>query len=485
MASHSTQARCAPFSTWLVGLHARLDSEQSGCAAMYRSPLLVPRVLGRLYVGSGCAGSRGAASGLHGAVWACHGRGGGAALGPTQSAREAVRRAATHGWAVPMAETVPAKARPKLLRARRKLLSQRLGRPVVAEDLAKDPVAQALQRRERGAAPVHAAGPSLDGGEAARAVEAWVLARQRPETLWETWEQYEALPYVCPYREWVRHQLETHRHESRYALVMAGGHKYRVAVGDVLHVPRVAAGVGGHLLLCKVLECGSGSVTLVGQPLVRYARVEVRVAEHLRTAKVVTVRKKPRNRRTKRHGWRHPLTALEVRAIHIDYFETGSWDEAVGAAEQVGADSSVAREVLPNAYPRFTGVLAALPGADRSIQGANRLASDRDRRQARGRAQLVRIPAPEVAHTRFAELAPRLSPEAPALTLDAVQRLAFTSRPMHPALPEDPLETGSGPILRAQPRFAKDVAKHPHSAHSLRARKARRQRAGAGGAAGS
>ena len=396
-------------------------------------------------------------------------------LGPTRGAREAVRRAATHGWVATVTETVPARKRVWLRRERRRAMSKDLGCPVSSEVADQDPIMRALMQTSRSVARDQLSSDQQQHGLCGPLSGSAVGALDR-ESLWKRWMQYETLPYVCPYREWVRSQLLRHCGESRHALVIVGGTKYRVVVGDQICVPRIRAQVGSTVLLCKVLECGSPSLTLVGQPVVRYGRVEARVESHLRTAKVITVRKKPRNRRTKRHGWRHPVTLLEIRGIQIDYFERGSWEDTVRG----GSGSRVVEDCVGVSYPRFTGVASKLAEADRSVQGRNQNASRAELKRGRKQVRDFEVPTPAVAHTRVGDLVPRVSAIVPPLNLETIQHLAFTSRPEYPTLPLDPLETGSGPLLSGNRRFTSSVVESPYTAHALRREKGEEPSPGSG-----
>jgi len=106
--------------------------------------------------------------------------------------------------------------------------------------------------------------------------------------------------------------------EDSFAVVLVGGHQYKVTKGDELMVDRLLVPVLSDLLLDKVLMVGSQDQTALGRPLLPQAKVRVEVQEHSRTEKIRVLRKKKRSRSSRRLlGHRQPYSLLKVIDILI------------------------------------------------------------------------------------------------------------------------------------------------------------------------
>ena len=101
-----------------------------------------------------------------------------------------------------------------------------------------------------------------------------------------------------------------------YALIKTSGKQYKVEVGTVLELDRVAAEVGSTIELNEnVLMVGDGDKVTIGTPLVAGASVTLEVKEHLRGPKLIVFKMKRRKRYRVKKGHRQELTKVEVKDI--------------------------------------------------------------------------------------------------------------------------------------------------------------------------
>jgi len=129
-----------------------------------------------------------------------------------------------------------------------------------------------------------------------------------------------------------------------YAIIRSGGKQYKVQPGDVIRVEKLENALGSEFDLTDVLMVG-GDSPVVGQPVVKNAKVTVVVTKQTRERKVIIFKKKRRQgyRRFKTH--RQLFTELFVKAISLDGKTTKSdssanvIDVAKKRAEQIAARS--------------------------------------------------------------------------------------------------------------------------------------------------
>ena len=99
-----------------------------------------------------------------------------------------------------------------------------------------------------------------------------------------------------------------------YAIIQSGGKQFRVAQGEVVRLPSIAAKVGEEVEL-DVLAKGDAQSIDIGSPLVEGARVSATVIEHGRGEKVIVFKKKRRKQYKKKHGHRQDFTAVKIDSI--------------------------------------------------------------------------------------------------------------------------------------------------------------------------
>jgi large subunit ribosomal protein L21 len=100
-----------------------------------------------------------------------------------------------------------------------------------------------------------------------------------------------------------------------YAIVRAGGHQHRVAVGDTLQVDRVSAAPGASVTLpALLLVDDAGTVTSAAAALSK-ATVTAEVVEQTKGPKIVIHKFRNKTGYHKRQGHRSRLTTLRVTGI--------------------------------------------------------------------------------------------------------------------------------------------------------------------------
>ena len=99
-----------------------------------------------------------------------------------------------------------------------------------------------------------------------------------------------------------------------YAIVRAGGHQHKVAVGDTFIVDRLTAGPGDSVTLPALLLVDGDAVTTDAAVLAK-ASITAEVVEHGKGPKIVIHKFKNKTGYHKRQGHRQQLTTLKVTGI--------------------------------------------------------------------------------------------------------------------------------------------------------------------------
>lgn len=99
------------------------------------------------------------------------------------------------------------------------------------------------------------------------------------------------------------------------AVIETGGKQYRVGVGDVVRVEKLAVEVGDTINLEKVLLISDDSNTEVGTPYIKGKAVTAAVKAHGRDKKVYIFKMRRRQNSRTRNGHRQYYTELEIKTI--------------------------------------------------------------------------------------------------------------------------------------------------------------------------
>jgi large subunit ribosomal protein L21 len=102
-----------------------------------------------------------------------------------------------------------------------------------------------------------------------------------------------------------------------YAVIKTGGKQYTVKPGDVVQVEKLEQNLGTEFEITEVLVVG-GDTTVIGQPLVKGAKVTVVVTKQGRDRKVIVFKKKRRHSFRKFKNHKQPFTEIFVKSITSD-----------------------------------------------------------------------------------------------------------------------------------------------------------------------
>lgn len=100
-----------------------------------------------------------------------------------------------------------------------------------------------------------------------------------------------------------------------YAVIVSGGKQYRVAVGDVVRVEKLAVDAGASVSLDKVLLIADNDEVRVGTPLLSGSAVAATVKAHGRGEKIRIFKMRRRKHYRKHAGHRQDYTDLEITHI--------------------------------------------------------------------------------------------------------------------------------------------------------------------------
>jgi large subunit ribosomal protein L21 len=108
-----------------------------------------------------------------------------------------------------------------------------------------------------------------------------------------------------------------------YAIVKTGGKQYKVAVGDVVEVEKVAGGPGDSVALPALLVVDGDTVTTDAQALAGVS-VSGEVVAHTQGPKISILKYKNKTGYKRRLGHRQDLTRVRVTAIETGPVSSGS-----------------------------------------------------------------------------------------------------------------------------------------------------------------
>jgi large subunit ribosomal protein L21 len=110
---------------------------------------------------------------------------------------------------------------------------------------------------------------------------------------------------------------DARKERDMYAVVRTGGKQYRVAPGDWLEVEKLVGEVGEQITLSDVLLVHDGQQVVIGQPVVKGAKVTATVTAQHKGKKVIVFKYKPKQRYRVKNGHRQNLTRLQIDAIEM------------------------------------------------------------------------------------------------------------------------------------------------------------------------
>ena len=100
-----------------------------------------------------------------------------------------------------------------------------------------------------------------------------------------------------------------------FAVVNIAGQQFKVSENSTYYVPKLSKDPNKNITFKEVLVLNDDKNTKVGNPLIKGAKVTVKVLEHLKDDKVIVFKKKRRKGYRKFNGHRQQLTKIEVTKI--------------------------------------------------------------------------------------------------------------------------------------------------------------------------
>lgn len=133
-----------------------------------------------------------------------------------------------------------------------------------------------------------------------------------------------------------------------YAIIKTGGKQYKVQPGQSVRVEKLEQALGSEFDLTEVLLVG-GENPVVGQPLVKDAKVTVVVTKQAKDKKVLVFKKKRRQGYRKMRGHRQTFTELFVKAITVGgKTAKASTEPVVVDVEKMRAEKQASKVALKN-----------------------------------------------------------------------------------------------------------------------------------------
>ena len=100
-----------------------------------------------------------------------------------------------------------------------------------------------------------------------------------------------------------------------FAVVNIAGQQFKVSENSTYYVPKLSKDPNKNITFKEVLVLNDDKNTKVGNPLIKGAKVTVKILEHLKDDKVIVFKKKRRKGYRKFNGHRQQLTKIEVTKI--------------------------------------------------------------------------------------------------------------------------------------------------------------------------
>jgi len=103
-----------------------------------------------------------------------------------------------------------------------------------------------------------------------------------------------------------------------YAIIESGGKQYKVTKGEILNVDKLDKKIGETMELDKVLLVSDNDKVMVGNPVVKNARVVLEVVKLAKGKKVVVFKYKRKKGYRKTKGHRQQYTTVRVTDIKLN-----------------------------------------------------------------------------------------------------------------------------------------------------------------------
>jgi large subunit ribosomal protein L21 len=100
-----------------------------------------------------------------------------------------------------------------------------------------------------------------------------------------------------------------------YAIVETGGKQYKVQTGTLVQVERLPGDVGSNVELSDVRFIHGDAGAMIGQPLVKGAKVMAEIIRQGRTRSITVFKKQRRKNYRRTRGHRQDFTQLRITNI--------------------------------------------------------------------------------------------------------------------------------------------------------------------------
>lgn len=100
-----------------------------------------------------------------------------------------------------------------------------------------------------------------------------------------------------------------------YAVIKTGGKQYRVSVGDILEVDRLAGGKDSAITFEDVLLLVSGSQVKIGKPTLKAIKVKAKILEQKKGEKIKVSKFKAKARYRRTIGFRPLFSRVVIEKI--------------------------------------------------------------------------------------------------------------------------------------------------------------------------
>ncbi len=135
-----------------------------------------------------------------------------------------------------------------------------------------------------------------------------------------------------------------------YAIVNVAGQQFKVETGQKIYVHRLAGNEGAVVDFDQVLLIDQGEKILVGEPVLKGARVTAKILAHPRGDKVMVFKKKRRKGYEVLKGHRQDLTFLQIESIDEKAPERKTTPAAATTQEgEISAPVKAEKKIKPKA----------------------------------------------------------------------------------------------------------------------------------------
>lgn len=100
-----------------------------------------------------------------------------------------------------------------------------------------------------------------------------------------------------------------------FAIIKTGGKQYKISPKDKIKIEKIDGEPGKEAIFDQVLLLQKDKKTVIGDPLVKGAKVTAKITNQGKGDKVIVFKYKPKTRYKKKTGHRQPYTEVEIQAI--------------------------------------------------------------------------------------------------------------------------------------------------------------------------